>query len=225
MPLRCPTVANNWRNPGTWSMETQHKTKYVLFVVGLALAAVLVAFAGRSLTHHHTNNPAASPTPATASGKKTQPPASPLPSYEPPVYPLEAKTNNQQGAKTFLEYFIDELNYAGWTGDLTEFKKLYDGENCRSCQAFQTLIQNQNDQHLKLYKGAYQIDSVSFTQQPKPDAYQGVFTINREEAGEIDRHGQLSGSMESPIMNQEITFYIEWASGDFTMRYIAASKK
>ena len=61
-------------------------------------------------------------------------PTDPTPSgpQEPPL-PAAAKAPGKAGAKAFVAYYIELLNYASWTGD-TDAIRTY-GKGCRGCRA------------------------------------------------------------------------------------------
>lgn len=118
--------------------------------VAATIAAAVVATGALSGCGDDEAEPADSGLPAeselTESAPETSPdtsdptPSDPTPSgpQEPPL-PAAAKAPGKAGAKAFVAYYIELLNYASWTGD-TESLHRY-GQGCRGCRADADLFQ------------------------------------------------------------------------------------
>ncbi len=72
----------------------------------------------------------------------------PTPTETPPTEPAEAGDRTKAGAKAFVEYWVETLNYAASTGDTVGFSSLA-SDACRSCVEINDLIANTYD------KGGY----------------------------------------------------------------------
>ncbi|GAA3531179.1 hypothetical protein GCM10022234_30390 [Aeromicrobium panaciterrae] len=60
-----------------------------------------------------------------------------------PTMPAQAKENTPEGAAAFVDHYIQVLNYASKTGDVTELSHLSDS-SCSGCQKY-----------IKLYRDTY----------------------------------------------------------------------
>ena len=81
----------------------------------------------------------ADPAPAPpSSSAPSSPTASPTPT--PPVMPEAAKAHTEAGAKAFVEYFWEVVNYASTTGDTTQIRDLSLAE-CDGCDGGASAIE------------------------------------------------------------------------------------
>jgi hypothetical protein len=56
-----------------------------------------------------------------------------------PTLPAKAERDSIAGAKSFVSYFVDELNYAAASGDVVGIRSA--SSNCKSCEAFASLYE------------------------------------------------------------------------------------
>jgi hypothetical protein len=77
------------------------------------------------------------PSPTSSDPTPTEP--SPTGPQE-PLMPDAAKASGKQGAKAFVAYYIELLNYASWTGDTTAVREY--GPRCRGCRADANLFES-----------------------------------------------------------------------------------
>jgi Family of unknown function (DUF6318) len=119
--------------------------------VAATIAAAVVATGALSGCGDDEGEPADSGLPAeselTDSAPEISPgtadptPSDPTPSGPPePPLPAAAKAPGRAGAKAFVAYYIELLNYASWTGDTDALRK--QDSNCRGCMDYVRLFES-----------------------------------------------------------------------------------
>ena len=84
-------------------------------------------------------------TPATASRTPTPTPTPSASAPTPPVMPSAAKAHTKAGAKAFVEYFWEVVNYAQESGNTAPIRELADARGCTQCRAGVAGIRNVYD--------------------------------------------------------------------------------
>lgn len=96
------------------------------------LTAAVLLLAGCS---DDTTSPSGDPTPAPTdtTSSPTDSPTTPTAPTE-PALPAAATKATEAGARAFITYYWDLINYAQVTGDVTQLRQV-SGSRCRGCQA------------------------------------------------------------------------------------------
>jgi hypothetical protein len=147
--------------------------------------ALLLALAGCS---DDSPAPKASPstTPATASPSPTGPVA--------PVLPEAAKANTSVGAKAFVRYWFEALNYASHTGDSAPLVSASTAD-CVACNGLRNRIKSIYGVNEHMVGGDWQASKIKYDPRIKAPDYR--FVVEGAQAGQrvVDRHGKTkSGS-------------------------------
>src|SRR5689334_8294933 len=101
--------------------------------MGASTTRVLIGFALLTLTAC-SGSADPSPPPTTRSTPTSAAP-SPTPSPTVPVMPEAAKAHTTAGAKAFVRYFWQVVNYAQATGDTAAIAAMTDSKSCSQCNA------------------------------------------------------------------------------------------
>ncbi len=138
-----------------------------------------------------------------------------------PAMPDAAKQNTVAGAKAFVYYFFDVLNYANAALDPSALQSAYT-QDCKACIAIAQTIKNSQKELQYLYKGKYAVNWIQLAPNQVPGDYVGLLSYSREEAGATSRDGKLIGAPSSPEMNKQESLVVRWQTSisQFSMEYI-----
>ncbi len=142
---------------------------------------------------------------------------SPTPS--PPVMPEAAKQNTVDGAKAFVYYFFDVLNYSNMIVDPAPLQELY-SQDCEACKAISQTIADSNKNNERLYKGKYAIKETELAATGVQNDYVGPVVYDRQEAGIINKNGEIVGKNSAPKTNQRANIGVRWVNSQFAVEYI-----
>lgn len=106
------------------------------------------------------DSPEPSPTPSSTSASPT---ATPSAKPTEPVLPEAAKKATEAGARAFITYYWDLINYAQVTGDVKALKKA-SGSNCNGCRAGIRAVQSHYESGGHIEGGDYAIDVLAINE-------------------------------------------------------------
>lgn len=126
---------------------------HLLRAAAVALAAAL------ALTGCSDDDPPDPPASPSASGTPTAPSSSATATAQPtqPALPEAATKATEAGARAFIAYYWDLINYAQVTGDVKALKKV-SGPNCDGCQKGVEAVNELYESGGRAEGGAYELD-------------------------------------------------------------------
>lgn len=175
-------------------------------LTGSALGAVLgVVLGAASLASCESNAappPLESPTPSPSATSRPTPAA--------PELPAEARGTTEASAKAFAEHYVDLINYAMNSGDVTALRALGD-EACVSCRAISSNIDDTYSSGGKISSRGWLLQSVSVV--PNQPAHRPILDLGIVMSPEriVRRTGAKQETF--PGGKQPMTMYLRHAKG------------
>jgi hypothetical protein len=144
-------------------------------------SALLLALSGCS---DDSPAPKTSPstTPATASPSPTGPVA--------PALPTAAKANTSVGAKAFVQYWFEALNYALHSGDTSAMDALAHSE-CSTCAGLRKSVRRIYDADGRLVGGGWRPDKVEHDPRIDPPDYRFAVRVTQARQKVVDGSGKV----------------------------------
>ena len=169
-----------------------------------AATAVLLLLAGCSADGASPRDPASTWSPT---GKFETPSAAPAPVQ--PELPAAAKEASEAGARAFIEYYWDLINYAQVTGDVKALKGV-SGKTCEGCDKGIAVIENLYASGGTAEGGQYELTITGIKQIESDDKSLRGIEANYEvrNAEQAIVHGDGSREVMTPATTRYLSYLI-----------------
>ncbi len=140
--------------------------------------------------------PGPSPTGSVSTPSPSSSSSAPEPAPTEPALPGAAKEATERGARAFIAYYWDLINYAQVTGDVTALKRV-SGPNCTRCRAGIDAIATVYRKGGRLTDPAYGVEEKSTTSLSVPGSDVIAFESKTEISNQAHRSIAADGSTET----------------------------
>lgn len=208
-------MSRRWFHPHSWSAAIQHRAGTVAFFTVFGIGLVLAVVVPLALFHHNSRDQQhltrSSPPRQTDSAAPSSDNSTP----REPELPEAARHNTTDGAKAFVHYFFDVLNYADAASDPDVLSMLYNPSTCGICNYIKKTIENGRDRGEYAYRGKYSVKGVQVSPNGEENPgmytdYSGVLVFDREEAGLVDSNNNPTGDIEPAQKDVRVNVVIRW---------------
>lgn len=138
----------------------------------------------------------------------TSPPTTSPPPTEPPI-PKAAQQNTLDGAKAFVVYYNDIVNYSEKVQNTARLRELFNHDTCRPCLGLADLIDERAKKGFHLSGGEYEV--LNAIASPTQRGYFVHFHISQKPGIVLDKNGKVINPKDDQKGDElDITALVIW---------------